>query len=160
MQQATSTPVRTGSDVKSDRTTKDLGSEPRHGPDTGKRRKPRVLIVEDHEDTREIYAWGLRAAGWHVEVVTSGADALAFAADFEPDVVVMDLRLPGLGGIDATKILKRDVRTAHVPVIACTAYGQEHEREMQSAGFDQFVPKPCTPEELRIVLEEMLAGRD
>jgi CheY-like chemotaxis protein len=118
-----------------------------------------VLIVEDHEDTREIYAWGLRAAGWHVEVVTSGADALAFATDFDPDVVVMDLHLPGLGGVEATKILKKDLRTAHIPVVACTAYGQEHQRELETAGFQQFVPKPCSPEELRIVLEELLTDR-
>jgi two-component system phosphate regulon response regulator PhoB len=159
MEPATSSPVRATSQGGSDRSARDLGSGPGRGLETGTRRRPRALIVEDHEDTREIYAWGLRASGWHVEVVSSGADALAFAADFDPDVVVMDLHLPGLGGIEATKILRRDVRTSHIPVVACTAYGNEHQREMQEVGFDQFVPKPCTPEELRIVLEELLSSR-
>lgn len=56
-------------------------------------------------------------------------------------------------------ILKKDLRTAHIPVVACTAYGQEHRHELETAGFQQFVPKPCSPEELRIVLEELLVDR-
>jgi two-component system response regulator AtoC len=118
-----------------------------------------VLIVEDDEDTREIYAWCMRAAGWHTDAVTNGLEALAVAASFAPDVIVMDLHMPELSGIEATRRLKRDTRTAHIPVVACTAYGRLHVAEVVDAGFDEVVDKPCTPEELRALIEQVLARR-
>jgi CheY-like chemotaxis protein len=120
-----------------------------------------VLIVDDHEDTREIYAWCMMAAGWHVDAVTNGAEALAIAAAHEPDVIVMDLHLPVLDGLATTHRLKQDPRTAHIPVVACTAFGHLHsEAEMREAGFEALVAKPCPPEDLRAVLEEVVADRD
>jgi CheY-like chemotaxis protein len=114
--------------------------------------------VEDHEDTREIYAWCMRAAGWHVDTVTNGLEALVVATAKEPDVIVMDLNLPVLDGIAATRRLKTDERTAHIPVVACTAFGLDNEAEMREAGFDVLVLKPCTPEELYEVVESLVAG--
>jgi CheY-like chemotaxis protein len=118
-----------------------------------------VLIVEDDEDTREIYAWCMRAACWHVDAVANGAEAIAVAAAFDPDVIVMDLHMPELSGIEATRRLKRDARTARIPVIACTAYGHQHLNEMLDAGFTDLVEKPCTPEELRELIENLVGGR-
>jgi CheY-like chemotaxis protein len=114
-----------------------------------------VLIVEDHADTRELYAWVMREAGWQVETVNDGLEALIMAVTTEPDVVVMDVNLPLIDGIEATRRLKADPRTAHIPVVACTAFGEVRDAEMLRAGFDQLVPKPCSPEELRDVVEKL-----
>jgi two-component system phosphate regulon response regulator PhoB len=126
--------------------------------DTGKRARPRVLIVEDHADTREIYAWCMRAAGWHVDTVTNGLEAIVMAAATQPEVIVMDLNLPVLDGVSTTRSLKRDERTAHIPVVACTAYGRQRRAEMREVGFEEVVPKPCSAEYLRDIVE-MVARR-
>jgi CheY-like chemotaxis protein len=112
--------------------------------------------VDDSEDARDLYAGCMRAAGWHVDAVTNGAEALAMAADFEPDVIVMDLHMPVLDGIAATRRLKADARTAHIPVVACTAFGKPHRVELPHVGFEALVPKPCTAEALRDVLENLV----
>src|SRR5258708_30085721 len=84
------------------------GQGPAHRgpPGSGTRLRPRVLLVDDDEDTREMYAWCMRAAGWIVETAADGADALLLAPVFEPDVIVMDLHLPTVDGIEATRRLK------------------------------------------------------
>ena len=143
----------------SDRPARGQGSWPRRPPGSGTRSRPRVLIVEDHEDTREIYAWSLRAAGWQVDAVGNGLEAVVAALATAPDVIVMDLELPVLDGITATRRLKRDEHTAHIPVVAFTAYREEHRDEMQLVGFDEVVGKPSTPEDLTKVLERLVAGR-
>jgi CheY-like chemotaxis protein len=121
-------------------------------------RRPRVLFVEDHDDTRDIYAWCMRAAGWEVDAVPRGLEAVAVAALFQPDVVVMDLHMPVLSGVEATRRLKEDRRTAHIPVVACTAFGREHEAELRGGGFRFVVRKPCEPDDLRTVLEGVVPG--
>jgi serine/threonine-protein kinase len=123
-------------------------------------RRPRVLFVEDHDDTRDIYAWCMRAAGWEVDAVGRGAEAVAVAALFQPDVVVMDLHMPVMSGIEATRRLKEDRRTADIPVVACTAFGREHEAELRAGGFRFVVRKPCAPADLRAVLEGIVPGSD
>jgi len=116
-------------------------------------RRPRVLFVEDHDDTRDFYAWWMRAAGWEVDTVSRGLEAVAVTASFQPDVIVMDLHMPTVDGIEARRRLRVDPRTAHIPVVACTAFGRQHEPELREAGFRFVVSKPCQPEELRAVLE-------
>jgi CheY-like chemotaxis protein len=129
-------------------------------PDTGARARPCVLIVDDHDDTREMYAWCLRAAGWFVVGVADGAEALVAAPALAPDVIVMDLRLPVVGGLEAIRRLKDDDYTKDVPIVACTALSRSAaEIEARAAGCDMFVPKPCEPEALRDLLEALVAGR-
>jgi CheY-like chemotaxis protein len=121
-------------------------------------RKPRVLFVEDHRDVRELFVHCMRAAGWQVEAIDDGHDAVDVAARLQPDVVVMDLQLPVVSGVEATRRLKADPRTAHLRVIACTAFGRQHEAELREGGFLLVVPKPCEPEDLRVILEGLAAG--
>ena len=129
---------------------------PHRAVETGERRRPRLLIVDDNDDTRDVVAWCMRAAGWLVQDVTNGADALAAAAMFEPDVIVMDLALPVIDGITATKRLKADPCTAHVPVVAFTAFLREHFADVYDVRFDDVVQKPCPPETLRERLEALV----
>jgi two-component system cell cycle response regulator DivK len=129
-------------------------------PDTGTRPRPRVLIVDDEEDTREMYAWCMRAAGWIVEGVANGEAALLVAPTFGPDIIVMDLYLPSLGGIEATRRLKADAATRDTPIVACSGVDRRRVETLALlVGCEEFVAKPCLPERLRAVLERVLSRR-
>ena len=118
-----------------------------------------MLIVEDDEDARDLYAWCLRAAGWTVEAVPNGEDALFVAAVLLPDLIVMDLRLPVIDGLEATRRLKADPDTRHIPVVALSWVDRrEGEALATAAGCQAFVAKPCPPEDLRALLESLAAG--
>jgi CheY-like chemotaxis protein len=120
-----------------------------------------VLVVDDHDETREMYAWSMRADGWFVEAVANGEEAILAAGSFKPHVIVMDLSMPVLDGFEATRRLKRDERTRHIPVVVCT--GLERHRAWvaaRSAGCNAFVAKPCSPDDLRALVEHLVATRD
>jgi CheY-like chemotaxis protein len=107
-----------------------------------------------------MYAWAMRAGGWLVEAVVNGEEALWVAPDFEPDVIVMDLRLPVIDGLEATRRLKADTRTMHIPVVVCSGVeGSRAQVSARQAGCDAFIPKPCLPEHLRALLESLVRGR-
>jgi two-component system cell cycle response regulator DivK len=142
-----------------DQLARRLGSGPRRLPDTGTRERPRVLIVEDHEDTLEMYAWCMRAAGWLVWAVTDGEQALSIASQIVPDVIVMDLRLPVIDGLDATRLLKANPATKHIPVVGCSGVVGGADALAKEAGCDEFVAKPCPPEDLRELLEDVVTKR-
>jgi two-component system, cell cycle response regulator DivK len=125
------------------------------------RRKPTVLIVDDDDDARELYAWCMRAAGWFVEGVPTGEEALFVAAALAPDVIVMDLWLLVIDGLEATRRLKADPGTRHIPVIALSSIERaQGEALATEAGCALFLSKPCSPETLRALLESVVAGRD
>jgi CheY-like chemotaxis protein len=122
---------------------------------TGTRRRPRVLIVDDHDDTRAMYAWRMRAAGWLVAEAADGLEALSTAATFQPNAIVMDLCLPIVGGVDAIERLKADPQTMGIPVVACTGVS-EFEPAARAAGCDVFVAKPCMPDLLCAILDDLI----
>jgi len=110
---------------------------------------PLVLVVDDFEDNREMFAEYLELCGFQVVQAASGRAALDCAFHRAPDVVLMDLSLPELDGWEATRRLKADPRTRHVPVIALTGHAlADHAREAKEAGCDAFLTKPCPPEVL------------
>lgn len=112
-------------------------------------RKPVVLLVEDYEDAREMYRDYLEFAGIRVETARDGVEALAKAKAIDPDVVLMDLSLPVMDGWEATRRLKADPATAHVPVLALSAHAASAEGERaREAGCDGFISKPCIPADL------------
>jgi two-component system cell cycle response regulator DivK len=112
-------------------------------------RKPVVLLVEDYDDAREMYREYLEYAGFRVETARDGAEALAKAPDVEPDIVLMDLSLPGIDGWEATRRLKADPATAHLTIIALSAHALSAEGDRaREAGCDGFIPKPCLPSDL------------
>ncbi len=126
-------------------------------PTSGFRVRPRVLIVEDNDTTREMYAWSMRASGWLVEEAADGEAALYAAALFGPDVIVMDLRLPVLDGIEATRRLRETELTRHIPIVACSALNRAE--DAKNAGCSAFVTKPCPPEDLRALVESVARRR-
>lgn len=113
----------------------------------------RVLLVDDHEDSRIIYRTALLHAGFSVLECTDGESAVRSARQESPDLILMDLSLPVLDGWEATRILKADERTRHIPIIALTANALLSDRaHARGLSFDGFLTKPVTP---RRVLSEI-----
>ena len=123
------------------------------------RERPLVLLVEDQAELRRLYAEQLTLSGFDVIEAENGADAIAHTTERGPDVVLMDLSLPGIDGWEATRRLKHDQRTAHIPVVALTAHDGAGELERATrAGCDWFVPKPCPPDALIVEVRRVLSG--
>jgi two-component system, cell cycle response regulator DivK len=106
----------------------------------------RVLLVDDSADSREMYALFLAWSGLELVLASDGREAIARAETEHPDVIVMDLSLPGLDGWEATRALKADPRTAPIPVLALSGHGRTG-RPGEEA-FAGFLTKPCMPEDL------------
>lgn len=120
-------------------------------------RKPLVLLVEDLVDSRELYAQYLTYAGFSVVTAINGHEALRLAQLLRPDVILMDIRLPGMDGLEATADIKRTPELAHIPIIAITADSSPQMADRcRAAGCAAFMSKPALPDdvarELRAVL--------
>jgi two-component system, cell cycle response regulator DivK len=135
-------------------------SSPQPSHSTADRERPLVLVVEDQEELRRLYAEQLAISGFDVIEAANGEDAITHTSARVPDVVLMDLSLPILDGWEATRRLKADVRTAHIPIVALTAHDGSGELQRATrAGCDWFVPKPCPPDALITEVRRVLAGR-
>ena len=124
------------------------------------RRAPRatILVVDDTADTRELYALYFRSRGFIVDTASNGQDAIEAAHRLHPDVIVMDVAMPGLDGISATREIKQHPHTVDIPVLILTAYPI---RAIKGGALDtgaRFVMKPCTPEELERQICRVLEG--
>jgi two-component system cell cycle response regulator DivK len=127
--------------------------------------RPLVLVVDDFVDAREMYAEYFVFAGFEVAEAENGEDAVRKALELAPQVILMDLSMPGMDGWEATRRLKADPRTSDIPVIALTGHALTGFSESaRLAGCDAFVTKPCLPdalvEEVRRVLGGPKTGRD
>jgi CheY-like chemotaxis protein len=121
--------------------------------------QPLVLLVEDYQDARDMYADYLRFAGFRVAEAGNGIDALEQARALLPDIVLMDLSLPRLDGWEATRRLKADPRTKHIPILVLTGHAQADDAEgARRAGCDAFLAKPCLPDVVASRLEAVLAA--
>ena len=118
---------------------------------------PLILVVDDYEDAREMYAEYLRFCGFRVAEARNGNEALEQACSLMPDLILMDLSLPGMDGWEATRQLKADTRTARIPVVALTGHALAGASEgAKRAGCDSFVTKPCLPDDLVVEVRRML----
>jgi len=117
--------------------------------DAKKADRPRVLLVDDYPDAREMYAEYLQFSGFEVVEAENGMEAMQRALETSPDIILMDLSLPVMDGWEATRRLKADKRTAPIPVVALTGHALAGISEgAKKAGCDAFVTKPCLPEDL------------
>ena len=111
-----------------------------------------VLIVDDNEKNAKLARDVLRVAGLRTLEAGSGGEALALAFEHQPDVILMDIRLPDMDGTDAARRLKDDARTADIPVVALTSLTTNGE-SFREAGFDGYLEKPISvaefPEQVR-----------
>ncbi|MEO5710026.1 MAG: response regulator [Nocardioidaceae bacterium] len=118
----------------------------------------RIVVADDDADIRDLVGFKLRQAGHDVETVEDGAAAVAAAQAVRPDLLILDVMMPGMGGLDATRALRLDPELARVPVILLTARAQESDIEQGfGAGADDYVVKPFSPRELASRVAAVLA---
>ena len=121
--------------------------------DTG----PLILVVDDYQDAREMYAEYLQFSGFRVAEARNGNEAVAQARSLKPDLILMDLSLPGMDGWEATRVLKADEATKRIPIVALTGHALAGASEgARKAGCDSFVTKPCLPDDLVVEVRRML----
>ena len=121
------------------------------------RTNPLVLVVEDYQDAREMYAAYLQFSGFDVAEAGNGIEAIEKTQELLPDIVLMDLALPRMDGWEATRRLKADERTAEIPVVALTGHALAGISEgAKQAGCDAFVTKPCLPDALVTEIKRLL----
>ena len=112
-----------------------------------------VLVVEDNEKNMKLVRDVLQATGYRTLEATSGEDAIELALAHAPALVLMDVQLPGIDGVEALARLRRDERTAAIPVLALTAQAMQGDRErFLGAGFDGYLSKPVDVAELIAVV--------
>ena len=118
---------------------------------------PLILVVDDYQDAREMYAEYLQYSGFRVAEAKNGNEAVAQARSLKPDLILMDLSLPGMDGWEATRVLKADEATRHIPIVALTGHALAGASEgARKAGCDSFVTKPCLPDDLVVEVRRML----
>jgi two-component system, cell cycle response regulator DivK len=118
-----------------------------------------VLVIEDQEDNRQILRDLLTNADFEVIEAVDGEAGLAAAAEHRPDLILMDIQLPGIDGYEATRRLKADAALHAIPVIAITAYDlNEAEDKAREAGCDAYMSKPISPRQLLAKVREYLSS--
>ena len=121
--------------------------------------QPLILVVDDYQDAREMYAEYLQFSGFRVAEARNGNEAVEQAFALKPDLILMDLSLPGMDGWEATRRLKADERTSHIPIVALTGHALAGASEgAKKAGCDSFVTKPCLPDDLVVEARRMLGA--
>ena len=104
-----------------------------------------ILVVEDNERNLKLLRDVLEYAGYDVRAARTGEDGIALAVKEPPDLVLMDLQLPGIDGTEALRRLRENPRTADIPVVAVTAQAMKHDRERAlDAGFNGYIEKPIS----------------
>jgi len=119
-----------------------------------------ILVVEDNAKNMKLLRDVLQATGYRTLEASTGGQALTLATEHEPALVLMDIRLPDMDGVEALSRLRMDERTASIPVLAVTAQAMEGDSErIKEAGFDGYLSKPVDIDELLTTVEQHCGGR-
>ncbi len=122
---------------------------------------PKILVVDDEPDAVELVEFNLKGAGFDVVTAADGAEALRKARTFAPQLILLDVMLPELDGLETCKILRRDPATAAIPIIMLTAKAGEVDRVLGlELGADDYVTKPFSPRELVLRIKRLLRQRE
>ena len=117
----------------------------------------RILVVEDQEDNRRILRYLLTSAGYELIEAVTGEEGVSLAETGRPDLILMDIQLPGLDGYEATRRIKADPALSHIPIIAVTSYALSgDDAKARAAGCDAYVTKPFSPRALLGKIREYL----
>jgi len=120
----------------------------------------RILVVEDNEKNMKLFRDVLNATGYRTLEATTGGEAVQLATEQAPDLVLMDIQMPGVDGVEALRRLRADERTAAIPVLAVTAQAMQGDRERFLAeGFDGYLSKPVNVRELIGSVRQHCDGR-
>jgi len=119
--------------------------------------KPRILVVDDEPETIELVKFNLRQAGFDVAAALDGAEAIKKSRAQLPSLIVLDLMLPEVDGLEVCKMLRRDASTAAIPILMLTAKAAELDRVLGlELGADDYVTKPFSPRELVLRIKKLL----
>lgn len=118
--------------------------------------RPCILVVDDYADATEVWALYLRSAGFEVHTAADGLEAIEYVRTHLPDLVVLDLKLPGCSGIDVARTLQADAAARDVPLIAMTGSADRRELDAARVLFRAVVGKPCDPAVLVTHIRELL----
>ena len=119
--------------------------------------KQTILVVDDFDDTRLLLRTWLERRGFSVVEATNGIDAVAMAEHDSPDLIIMDVEMPRLDGLSATRRIRKIQELNSVPIVAVSAYGAEQFREQAlAAGCDEYVSTPFEPKALEIIIQSLL----
>ena len=119
--------------------------------------KPKILVVDDEPDAVELIEFNLKASGYEVATAADGEEALQKARALLPSLIILDLMLPEVDGMEVCKILRRDQRTQNIPIIMLTAKAAEIDRVLGlELGADDYVTKPFSPRELVLRVKRLL----
>ncbi len=117
----------------------------------------KILVAEDERDIRELIGFTLRFAGFEVVLTSNGVEAVEKASDEQPDLIMLDVRMPKMTGYEACRHLKDNPATQAIPVVFLSAKGQETEIEQGLAsGAEEYIVKPFAPDELTNQVKEIL----
>jgi two-component system, cell cycle response regulator DivK len=120
----------------------------------------RILVVEDNEKNMKLFRDVLNATGYRTLEATTGGEAVELATEQAPDLVLMDIQMPDVDGVEALRRLRADERTAAIPVLAVTAQAMQGDRERFLAeGFDGYLSKPVNVGELLGTVRQHCDGR-
>ncbi len=116
-----------------------------------------ILVVEDQEDNRRILRDLLESAGYEIVEATTGLDGVAMAESRRPDLILMDIQLPGIDGYEATRRLRATPELADTPIVAVTSFALSgDDAKAFAAGCDAYVTKPYSPRALLAKVRELL----
>jgi two-component system cell cycle response regulator DivK len=117
----------------------------------------KILIVEDNENNRSLFRDILTFHGYEVSVATDGREGVTLARELKPDLILMDIQMPGMDGMTAGGILKGDPATSGLKIIALTSFAMRGDQEkFLTAGFDGFLSKPISTRELPGLVKQWL----
>jgi len=120
---------------------------------------PKILLVEDFDDTRLMMKMWLEKRGYHVIEAETGEKAITLAQLEAPDLIIMDVMMPGMNGLDATQQIRQYQALRRTPIVAVSAYGvNEYRRLAIQAGCNEYVSTPFDPTALAELIESLLAG--
>ena len=118
----------------------------------------KILIAEDERDIRDLVAFTLRFAGHEVFTASNGEEAVEMAPKVNPDLILMDVRMPRMTGYEACKAIKANPDLKDIPVVFLSAKGQESERQQGlDAGAEEYLLKPFAPDQLTAQIKIILA---
>jgi CheY-like chemotaxis protein len=116
-----------------------------------------VMVVEDNEKNRKLMRVILKAKGYTVTEASTGEEALNILKNQKPDIILMDIQLPGIDGITLAKQIKGNTITKDIPIIAVTAYAMKGDKQkILECGCDDYVSKPINTQELPLVIEKYI----
>jgi two-component system alkaline phosphatase synthesis response regulator PhoP len=121
----------------------------------------KILVAEDEPDIRDLLAFTLKYGGFEVITVANGLEAIEQATKSEPDMILLDVRMPRMTGYEACKVLKKDPKTAGIPIVFLSAKGQEAEVDRGiEAGAIDYILKPFAPDTLITHIKKLLDNTD